>query len=279
MYGSLWKRYFQSVCSLNLYNKRGIHFFRSTGFLYDNYVITGCFQEEAEKAGYAVICFPPADSNHSPCSISITVSELCKRMAGTAGNGISGVIAISMNEDELRYVSSVRSAYSQQAEVGTPVVLLSYSRQISHLYIKTGLISGMINKNGEELIYIAASVEPGNAGTPVISAVTGKVIGVMTEYLSSSVLRHKELKNIINANIRALDQSAGKWIVGDIDPVQVFSASYYMIKYLAREIYLCSSRNSGYAVPIERVSRYLKNIRHNRQIAVPHKTNTLSGGN
>jgi S1-C subfamily serine protease len=118
-----------------------------------------------------------------------------------------------------------------------------------------------------QFIFVESSCEQGNAGSPLVNAETGEVIGVMVDCPPSPAESHTRLKGIINENIRMLDRVAGRWKMGEIDPAQVLTANLHMIKHLAREIYLSSHRNYGFALPSGRLSRYLKDLEHRNQIS------------
>jgi len=134
--------------------------------------------------------------------------------------------------------------------------------------MKTGIISSCMNINGHRYFLVESSFEQGNSGSPVVHANTGEVIGVMTDCFSSLTEKHRKLKEIIDENIRMLENASGSCSIGDIDPVQVLTANQYILKHLAKEIYLSSQRNYGFAVPVKRLSGYIRNLEHRNQIAI-----------
>lgn len=272
MYRSVWNTFKESVCSLNFYNSRNILFFRSSGFRYDNYIISALYKEEMDRADYVIIGFPPNEPEGYNKSLRIPVDELCNRLPRDLEKGLPGLLALPVKPDEFKPVPSVKTNGSlPDAGIGTPVAMLSYSHKMNELYMKTGLISSHLTVRDEDFIFVEASFEQGNSGAPLINAFTGEVIGVMVDCFSSPYNNHKKIKRIINENIRMLNDAGGKWTLGNIDPVQVLIANQHMINYLAKEIYLHAQRNYGFAVPLEKVSRYLINLNHTSRIAVSDK--------
>ncbi len=260
---------------MNFFSKKGIQFFRTSGFRYRDYIISDFCKDEIEKAGFVQIDFPSEDQTVQSWSLRISVDELRNRITGEEKEYPSGILVLPVRTDEFRFVTSVTSdRYSRQASasIGTPVAIFSYSNQISSLYMKTGMISSCIKVNGEEFILVESSFEQGNSGSPLVNATNGKVLGVMSDCFLSPYKKHKQIKMIIEKNIRILKNATGKCQHGDIDPVQVLTANQYMIKHLARDIYLSSQRNYGVAVPIQKVSRYIRNLEHRNQITISHKT-------
>ncbi len=271
MYRSVWNSFNESVCSLNYYSRKDIQFFRSSGFRYENYLIVDSCKEVIDRASYVLINF----SSNDPCNINrsvcFTMREFRKRLINM-GNGMDGVLILPIKFDELRSVPAVKYDCKSLSYIGTPIAILSYSRKISQLYLKTGMISSYLDIRGDKLILIESSFETGNSGSPLINAVTGKVIGVIIDCFPSPAQNHKKLKNIIEENIRILNDASGKTVVGEMDPAQVMSASQHMIKHLAKEIYLSANRNFGFALPVERISRHIKHMEHKSQFTTLDKT-------
>ncbi len=272
MYRSLWNIFSKSVCSFNFYSKKGIQFFRSSGFRYSDYIISDSCTDEIEKADYVQIDFPSDDPQKRSRSLRIPMNEFRNRISGEEKKCPAGILVLPIKPDEFRFVNSVSYSLQQPAEIGTPVAIFSYSHQINQLYMKTGMVSSYIRIKGEEFIFVESSIEQGNSGSPLVNANTGKVIGVMADCASSPCKKHKELKMIIDQNIRVLKNATGKWSGGNIDPAQVLRANQYMIKQLARDIYLSTQRNYGFAIPFGRISRYIRNLEHRNQIEISHET-------
>ncbi len=257
---------------MNFFSKEGIQFFRTSGFRYRDYIISDFCTDEIEKADNVQIDFPSDDPPLRSWSLRIPIDEFRNRIKGEEKEYPSGILVLPVKTDEFRFVTSVSYSRQSPAAIGTPVAIFSYSNQINRLYMKTGMVSSYIRIKGEEFILVESSIEQGNSGSPLVNATNGKVIGVMADCFLSPYKKHKELKMIIDQNIRILKNATGKWPHGNIDPVQVLTANQYMIKHLARDIYLSSQRNYGVAVPIERVSRYIRNLEHRNQITISHET-------
>jgi S1-C subfamily serine protease len=107
-------------------------------------------------------------------------------------------------------------------------------------------------------IQFDASVKPGNAGSPLIDAESGKVIGVIGQKLAELSQSHKRIKDIINNNIAVLKKYQGRLNIDDVDPVQVLIANQNQIKYIARELYNMANMREGFAIPSSALIHFFK---------------------
>lgn len=273
MYNELWKVFNKSVCLLNFYSGRNIQFFRATGFRFENYIISVFSREELERACYITIDFPVDDLAGYSGPLKIPVKELLDNLAWESNNGLLVMMSLPVSGREFRSIPPVKYAKQSVTEIGTPVAVISCSRQVNQLYIKTGMISSYLHIGGEEFIFSEASFEQGNSGSPLISADTGKVIGIVTDCFILPVQNYKILKKIIESNLVLLNNEnrilSGN---GNIDPAQIIAVNQQMIKKLAKEIYLTSQRNFSFAIPVETIIRSIKHLEHKKQISISNET-------
>lgn len=274
MYNKLWMDFHKSVCLLNFYTGKNINYFRATGFRFENYVISIFSREELEKASYIIIDFPAAETAGYIEPLRITVKKLLSNLTWESCDRLSVMMALPVSYGDLGLIPPVKYLKQLREDVGAPVAVISCSRQIDQLYIKTGMISSYLKIGGEEFIFTEASFEQGNSGSPLISAVTGRVIGIMTDCILLPVHSYKKLKKIIESNLMLLKNENGLlYGSGNIDPAQVLAVSQHMIKKLAKEIYLTSQRNFSFAIPVETIARNIRHFEHKKQITLSNGTN------
>ncbi len=272
MNNSVWNSYRESVCSLNYYNHRNILFFRSSGFRYDDFIISVLCEKEIERSAYVIISFEKNEPGGGTSTLRIPVIEFCSRFPRDIEKSLPGILVLPVRPDELISVPAVkRHGCLPEAGIGALVAMLSYSLDISQLYMKIGNISSHLTIRDEVFIFVQLSVEHGNSGSPLINACSGDVLGVMVDGFLSSRTNHEKLKHIINENISMLNELKGRWTLGNVDPVQVLIANQHMINYLAREIYLSFQRNFGFAVPMEKITGFLRKIKRNSKLIVSDK--------
>lgn len=267
MYKSVWNKFNSSVCSLNFYNRKGILFFKSSGFRYEDFIISSYCPEEISKADKIIIEFNNGETENRPAHLCLPVGEFSRRISSGSAMNLNGLLALEIMPDDPVAVPPVYYGNSSAYDIGTSIAILSYSCRSVRPYLKTGVISSRNTVNGTDLLLVESSFEQGNSGSPVIDIFTGEVIGVIVECFSSPGLKHKDLKFLIDENIRILNSAVGKWTLGNIDPAQVLKSNQFLMKHLAKEIYISTQRTYGYAVPFRRVWRFLKGSGHNRQIA------------
>lgn len=275
MYNKLWSLFHKSVCLLNFYTRRNIQYFRATGFRFEDYVISIFSREELEKANYILIGFPASSPTGYSEPLKISVKELLSNLTWRSYDNLSVMMALPVLHSDFGLIPPLKYTKKTREDIGAPVAVISCSRQVDQLYIKTGMVSSYLKIGGEEFIFAEASFEQGNSGSPLISVESGRVIGVMTDCILLPVHNYKNLKKIIESNLMLLNNEDGLLFGnGNLDPAQVLAVNQHMIKKLAKEIYLTSQRNFSLAVPVETVARNIRHIEHKKQITVSKRTNS-----
>jgi hypothetical protein len=153
MYRSLWNNFHKSVCSFNFFGKKGIQFQRFTGFRYKGHIVTCLSREETEKCDSIVIDFPADNPAGEKISLSLSRKEFNSRISGETRYFPAGVILFPLEPGEFKSVIPVTCSPRPFVATGTPVAVFSYSRQISQLYMKTGLVSSYIGIKGEPIYF------------------------------------------------------------------------------------------------------------------------------
>lgn len=219
------------------------------------------------RASKIVIRSNICGSNIKPLSVGIRADEFCKNIHYYDKSNLSGLFLLPFSSTELNKVHFSGRIPEELAIPGTPVALFSYGSQFDQLCVKSGIVSSVFNVNGSKFIYIESSFESCSLGSPVVSTSTGEVIGVIADAVPTQSEKHRKLKGVIEENLRLLATATGNLVAGDIDPVQVLMANQHMIKHLAREIFENGQRNYGYALPVEKLSRCIRNLEHKKQLA------------
>lgn len=268
MYRSVWKNYHKSVCSIEFYSKNGIRFYRATGFRYKDHIISDLCREELVRAERVLLSFFCDGINGPACVIDLKAGELSKRITGEIRNDYSGVKFIRLTQREMIAVPSLASGIPPHPATGTPVAIIGFSRSIDRPYLKTGIVSSRVMIGGDKFVHIETSLEPGNAGSPVIDGTTGSLVAVITDCVSSQLRDYKMISEIIELNIRTLSQSNGSYVKGGIDMSQAIRANLHIIRHLSRNIHLSSHRNHGFAVPFARIARYAETIEQGSQASI-----------
>lgn len=261
MYNSIWNRFNRSVCSLDFYNNKGIRFYRLSGFRFEDFIISGACRDEIRRAGYITVNFPACLNGNSPFSTRFSGSEFTRRLNRGNKSGLPGLIFIGLKSGELHQVPPVEYSGKSVPETGSRIAMIACSPQTSQLCMKTGFLSAIIDIRGRSFMLVDSSFEQCSYGAPLFDLKTGSFSGVMTDCFSSGAEKYRKLKHIISHNLRLLNNATGKWNIGNIDPAQVLAANQYMIKHLAKEIFLSSRRGTGLAVPAGDISRFGKSIR------------------
>ncbi|TVR72569.1 MAG: serine protease [Marinilabiliales bacterium] len=268
MYTSVWKNHHKSVCSFEFYSKRGILFYRATGFRYKDYIVTDICSEEMRRAVRLVLRFCPDSSTEPVMFKELNTVDLRKLIAGELKNRYSGIKLIRVPPGRTAPVPLAAPVVPAAVVTGTQVAIIGYSRRMNKPYLKAGIVSSHNIIGGDEYMHIEAPFEPGNAGSPVIDLSTGNIVGVVTDCLSSQLRDYRVLKSIIKENIRTLSKLNGSFNDGRTDFAQAIKANQYMAMNLARDIHLGCHRSYGFAAPFIRIARYVKAIGHEIQISV-----------
>jgi len=263
MNNSIWSRFSNSVCTIDFFNKRGVRFYRLTGFSYDDFIISASCRREIRRSGYVTISFGFSNGSKDQSVTRLSVDQFEKSCFQGQLAGLPGLIFIKVSSGEMNRMQPVSCSGIPAPETGSWVAIITSVPDRGQLCIKTGFISAIIVIKGRNFMLVDSSVEQSSRGAPMFDLATGGFTGVLTGSMSRGAEKYKKLKQIISHNIRLLNDSTGKWTVGNIDPAQVLAANQYMIKYLARDLYLSGGRDTLLALPAEDISRLVKGMKMN----------------
>jgi hypothetical protein len=257
MYRKIWEKNHSAVALINFYSEHSIKTISCTGFKVGNYLITDSCLQNISNYQTVEIKFVQQDGNSELAKIKISKKEFYKNIIQSA-NEIQGVCVIKIPYDEFRAIPSLELNEKSDVGIGDPIVSLGYELSQKNLSMNPGIVSSFYHYKNKKYIQFDATLKQGFAGSPLINAETGKVIGVVGFRLTEISQAHKKLENLINNNLHILKQYQGRHNIDDIDPIQVLIASQNQIKYIAREIYNTANTRLGYALPSSEIIHFFK---------------------
>jgi len=257
MYRKLWKKSHPAVALINFYSEHAFKTISFTGFKTGNYLITDNCLHKISNYKTVEIKFVQDDGNSVLAKVQLSKQEFLKNIIQNSDE-LKGICVIKINYKEFGNIPSLELDDKGEFGIGDPIVSLGYEKSQKNLSMNPGIISSIYQNKGERYIQFDATVKQGYAGSPLINAETGKVVGVIGYRLSEITEAHKNLESLINNNLHILKKYQGRHNIDDIDPIQVLIASQNQIKYIAREIYNTTNTRLGYALPIKEVIHFFK---------------------
>lgn len=257
MYRKLWEKNHSVVALINFYSEHSIKTVSLTGFKTGNYLITDDCLHKISNYKTVEINFVQDDGNSVLAKVQLSKKEFLKSVMQNSDE-LSGICVIKIDYEEFSDIPSLELDDNEPFGIGDPIVSMGYERSQENLSMNPGIISSIYKYKGQEYIQFDATVKQGYAGSPLINAETGKVVGVIGHRLTEITEAHNKLEKLINNNLHILKKYQGRHNIDDIDPIQVLIASQNQIKYIAREIYNTTNTRLGYALPIKEVIHFFK---------------------
>ncbi|MGM0498083.1 MAG: S1 family peptidase [Bacteroidota bacterium] len=257
MYRKLWEKNHSVVALINFYSEHSIKTVSLTGFKTGNYLITDDCLHKISNYKTVEINFVQEDGNSVLAKVQLSRKEFLKSVMQNSDE-LSGICVIKIDYEEFSDIPSLELDDNEPFGIGDPIVSMGYERSQENLSMNPGIISSIYKYKGQEYIQFDATVKQGYAGSPLINAETGKVVGVIGHRLTEITEAHNKLEKLINNNLHILKKYQGRHNIDDIDPIQVLIASQNQIKYIAREIYNTTNTRLGYALPIKEVIHFFK---------------------
>ena len=259
MYRKLWQKIHSSVALINFYSDHSIKTKSFTGFKVGKYLITDTCLNNISNYKTVEIKFVQKDGNAELASKKLSKDEFLKNTISNPdikeGNGIC---AIKIDYEQFKAIPSLEMEDSNEVNIGDNIISLGYELSQKNLSMTPGIVSSFYYHKNQKYIQFDATVKQGYAGSPLINADTGKVIGVIGYRLAEITHSHNKLESLINNNLHILKQYQGRHNIDDLDPIQVLIASQNQIKYIAKEIYNSTNTRLGYALPINEVIHFFK---------------------
>jgi len=251
MYRKIWKECHSSVCSIHFLSKAGTHITTFTGFRIRDYLITDDIITKFERPEKIYIKFIKEDGCTERAGKVLTYKAFKERIICLDGKKLPGYIIIRLDDKEFRKIPSLKCGRKINYEIGHPVAILGYHIDQGNLAIKGGIISSFLTlPDGLNYLQLDASIQQGNAGSPIIEAENMEVIGVICHHLASIARSYHRIMKIFNRNLDILNEVQGKYNFDDVDPVQVLIANQNQIKHIAKEFFKNTNMRVGYAVEL-----------------------------
>jgi len=257
MYRKLWEKTHSAVALINFYSEHSIKTVSCTGFKVGSYLITDNCLQHISNYKTVEIKFVQQDGNSELAKTIISKNEFYENIVQSS-NDFQGICVIKLPYEEFQKIPSLELDEKSETGIGDPIVSLGYELSQKNLNMNPGIVSSFYHYKNKKYIQFDATLKQGYAGSPLINAETGKVIGVVGFRLTEINQTHKKLENLINNNLSILKQYQGRHNIDDIDPIQVLIASQNQIKYIAREIYNTASTRLGYALPSKEIVHFFK---------------------
>jgi hypothetical protein len=258
MYKEIWHKIAQSVAQLNFYLDSDIKIMTLSGFKVRNFLVTDASIRKVGPFDKVEIKFVKKDGCTPLASKTISKYQLDKRTIMGLNDKVLNFVFIKIDFEEFSSIPSLALSDETGFEIGQLTATLGYQLNQENLALKRGMISSLCSCEGHQYIQVDTSIKVGNAGGPLINVETGKVIGIIGSKLTEISKSYRNLKEIMNKNIKLLNQYQGKYNFEDIDPFQVLIANQNQIKYIIKEIYKIADAGVGYAISAQLIRNFIK---------------------
>jgi len=266
MFRTLWKSFHPAVCSLSFYSASGIRIESLTGFkVKDKYLLTDSCIYYMTKAETVKLSFFHGNGHSPRLELEMSYETfLDADLAQYNGEATLPFALIGLDDQRFASIPSLELNAHMGEPIGSTLAIMGYHAKNDNITIRQGMLSSYCEKSdGREYIQFDSSVVQGSGGAPVLDVESGTVIGVVGCRLASLSQNYKQLKQILSSNIAILKKSQGKFMVHEVDPIQVLIANQNQIKFLADEMFKTANISVGYALKINYVQDFLTKIERN----------------
>ena len=257
LYKDVWKTCHRSVCSIRYLNGNNIEIVSLTGFKTGEYILTHDMVNRLHKAEFVELNFVKEDGHSVIATERLSLHDFEERIITSYDQEITGFSLISVADLSFGDIPSLQFAVNRHVYMGQPVALLGFQCDIQSLTIKEGIISTIINRNGNRYLQFDGSTIWGNSGSPLIDLKTKEVLGIIGYKLDRKNKSYEKMMEISNTNIKMLEKAEGEIDIAGVDPIQVLIAWQKQILQLASEIYKGSGSGIGVAIDIKTVRHLL----------------------
>lgn len=139
-------------------------------------------------------------------------------------------------------------------------LVLGFPLEHENLVFHKAIISSFFTSNKTNKIQLDASINASNSGGPLVNLKDSKVIGIVTRKNTGLSILFNQFIEILNNNIKNLNQITPRFTLGQFDPVQAFIINQHQLLGLAKEIQRSANTGIGYAFSIEYVQNELENL-------------------
>lgn len=258
MYREIWRKVHSSVAQVNFFTHDNINILSLSGFKVGNYLVTDEYVCKVSHYDHVEIKFVGKDGITPSAKEKFSKADFEKRLVVGSNDKPQNIVLIKIDIAVFSNIPGLSLCDDCDTEIGEPIATVGYKLNHPNLSINKGILSSFYPSQGVRYLQIDANIKQGNAGSPVIRAENGRVIGIIGHKLTEVSQSYKKLKDIINNNIQLLKSYQGRSSLDDIDPVQVLIASQNQIKYVTKEIYRSTNMGVGYALPARQIGHFFK---------------------
>lgn len=257
MYSKVWEHCSASVCCLNFYNEHGVLIDTLTGFKINKSLVT-CEQAFYVKGANKVeVRFVEADANTPKATLRVDYKEFIDDLRVGFTNNQADYAVFNIDFPEFESIPSLTLCERWNYPIGMSIAVLGFDGNIQNLAIKTGIISSAYaNKQGVRYLQIDSITCYGNSGSPVIDPQTMQVVAIVSRRKTPAAKSYQDLMGYINTNLEELRKIENRFMLGDIDPIQVLIANQNQIKLLANNIYKHIATGTSQAVMLDHIITY-----------------------
>jgi len=274
MFAEAWKKSRNSVCVLRFYNEKGILADTLSGFKVNDSLVTA---EEAffvNKATKVVISFC-SDSADSPmASLEIPYKEFVADFGVGLKRNREGYAVFNLNLPDFAQVPSLQFASCNEAPIGRELVYIGYQDGFPCQVLKRVFVTSSFQNAFDRLtLVLDGNFGCGNSGGPIIDPTTGKVLGILNRRITSAAKYFQRLVVSLDENINMLKEIEGRFIMDNVDPIQVLIMNQNQIKLLSKNIYKHSNSLQAFAILPEPLIGYFQ--RTEEDVSVMRKTSNI----
>lgn len=257
MYAKVWESCSASVCCLNFYNGHGLLIDTLSGFKIKKSLVT-CEQVFYVKDAQKVeIRFVESDGNTPKATVRLDYRELVDDLRIGIANNHADYAVFNIDFVEFEDIPSLTLCERWSYPYGMQVAMLGFNGNHQNLSIKSGMISSAFSsKQGVRYLQIDGLTSYGNSGAPVIDLQTMQVIAIVSRRNNTVAKSYQDLLGYIHTNLEELRKIEGRFMLDDIDPIQVLIASQNQIKLLVNNIYKHTASSITQAVMLDHIVTY-----------------------
>lgn len=262
MYPELWKGVHASVCSIVAF-QNGHRIASGTGFKSSDKIVTNYHVIQAPGVTDFQLRFTMEDGYSDSISKWVTSGVMEASLADSMPVDSWDYAILDLDWEELGSVPSLNLTPGSDCPIGLPIALFGYQFDQPNLSIHAVILASKFVANGVKLLQLDASVNQGNSGGPLLNTVTSDVIGIVTRKHTGLTEQFDALMQSFETNMKTLDQmaSAGRVVVGGIDPNKALRLTQEQMARVSIEIRRSANVGVGYAYQLDKIKDGIRNRR------------------
>lgn len=179
--------------------------------------------------------------------IKISYEKFMKKLEAFSQPELSDYAILKLDEEECNGRYQFELIDHSNVKEGEEILIMGFPFGSRNLTSHIGYISSIYNNGVVDIIQLDASTNNGNSGGPVIDLKTCKVVGYVTRKQTGLAEQFDELIKSFDTNIEVLTRLKGTLRWGDLDIMDIFSASQRQMKSIAWNLKRASNTGIGFA--------------------------------